>query len=364
MPRTSRKNPPNVKAFTDNRGKRRYYYRRKGVAEVPLPAPTDPGFWEAYTAAASGNAPAGKTRAPATGTLGALIVAYLGSPAFKSLRPATQGPYRRILDRLRAASGDDAVADFQRRHIQALCNKRFAEGGPEAGNNLRKMLKALFGLAVERNLRADDPTVGIKKFRASHGNGSERGYRTWSEEDISAFIAKFPLGTREYLALCLLLYTGQRRGDVVKLGPKNIKGRYDPHDFTDRRIALKQQKTDAELVIPIASELAEALAVANIPADAPAFLLTQQGHPFSPAGFTNYWRDCVREAGIEQQASPHGLRKAAARRLAEAECTEKQIAAITGHRSLAEIRRYTAAADQQRLAEQAMSKRQAMFKVR
>jgi len=34
------------------------------------------------------------------------------------------------------------------------------------------------------------------------------------------------------LGLCLLLYTGQRRSDVVKLGPKNVKGRYDPKDFT------------------------------------------------------------------------------------------------------------------------------------
>jgi integrase len=50
------------------------------------------------------------------------------------------------------------------------------------------------------------------------------------------------------------------------------------------------------------------------------------------------------------------LRKAAARRLAEAGCTEREIAAITGHASLREVQRYTRAADQTRLALSAMAK--------
>jgi integrase len=46
------------------------------------------------------------------------------------------------------------------------------------------------------------------------------------------------------------------------------------------------------------------------------------------------------------------LRKAAARRLAEAGCSANVIAAVTGHKSLREVARYTAAADQLRLARQ------------
>ena len=76
---------------------------------MPLPLTTDPGFWEAYYAALHGKTPISKSKAPAAGTLGALIVAYLGSPAFTRLRPATQGPYRQILDRLRQDAGDDVV---------------------------------------------------------------------------------------------------------------------------------------------------------------------------------------------------------------------------------------------------------------
>jgi integrase len=50
------------------------------------------------------------------------------------------------------------------------------------------------------------------------------------------------------------------------------------------------------------------------------------------------------------------LRKACARRLAEARCTEHQIAAITGHASLRDVQRYTKGADQKRLALAAMAK--------
>ena len=46
----------------------------------------------------------------------------------------------------------------------------------------------------------------------------------------------------------------------------------------------------------------------------------------------------------------HGLRKLAAVRLAEAGCSLHEIAAITGHESLAQVSLYTADVDQERLA--------------
>lgn len=61
------------------------------------------------------------------------------------------------------------------------------------------------------------------------------------------------------------------------------------------------------------------------------------------------------KAGLPAESSPHGLRKAAARRLAEAGCTVFEIASITGHASLKEVERYTKSAQQKRLAQSAMS---------
>ena len=62
-------------------------------------------------------------------------------------------------------------------------------------------------------------------------------------------------------------------------------------------------------------------------------------------------------AGLPQ-CSAHGLRKAAAAKLAELGCTAHEIMAITGHESIQEVERYTKAAEQKRLAKSAMGKLQ------
>jgi integrase len=108
-------------------------------------------------------------------------------------------------------------------------------------------------------------------------------------------------------------------------------------------------------MIPILPALQAALA--DQPKDAPTFLLTEYGRPYSAAGFGNWVRDRCDEAGLPNCAS-HGLRKACARRLAEAGCTIHQIKAITGHKTDAEVHRYTAKADQVRLAHSAFEKLQ------
>ena len=64
--------------------------------------------------------------------------------------------------------------------------------------------------------------------------------------------------------------------------------------------------------------------------------------------------DKIEDAGLPERCVTHGLRKAAARRLAEAGCSANEIAAITGHATLAEVSRYTKAAEQKRLAKAAI----------
>jgi integrase len=84
------------------------------------------------------------------------------------------------------------------------------------------------------------------------------------------------------------------------------------------------------------------------------FITTTRGEPFSPPSFTNWFREQCREAGLQLGLSVHGLRKAVCCRLAEAGCSEKQIAAITGHKTLRMLQHYTEAADQKRLARSAI----------
>jgi integrase len=98
-------------------------------------------------------------------------------------------------------------------------------------------------------------------------------------------------------------------------------------------------------------ELAQVLPIAS---DGKAFLLTEAGQPFTPNGFYMRFREWVRATGLPDGRSPHGLRKAAARRLAEGGCSPHQIAAITGHQTLKEVERYTKDTDQLRMAREAV----------
>jgi integrase len=116
---------------------------------------------------------------------------------------------------------------------------------------------------------------------------------------------------------------------------------------------VRQEKTSTPLMIPVHPELAAALA--SVPKTNLTFLVTERGAPFTSAGFGNWFRDRCNEAGLPQ-CSAHGLRKLAATRLANAGCSTDQIKAITGHRSLSEVARYTKQADQRRLALQAMER--------
>jgi integrase len=177
-----------------------------------------------------------------------------------------------------------------------------------------------------------------------------QGFRTWTEEDIAAFEARHPAGTRARLALALLLYTAQRRSDVVRLGRQHVR---------DGVIEVRQQKTSVALVIPLHPALAAILDAT--PNKHLTFLVTRDGKPFTPPGFTNWFRDMCKLAGLPRGLSAHGLRKAACRRLAEAGCSANMIAAVSGHVSLREIQRYTAAADQARMARTAIDTMAAMF---
>lgn len=195
-------------------------------------------------------------------------------------------------------------------------------------------------LAVEEGWRKDDPTLGVKKIQAK-----SEGFYTWSEDDIARFEIHHSVGSRARLALALLVYTAQRRSDVVRMGPQHVRSGI---------LTIKQQKTGMEVGVPVHVDLQTILDASRT--SHRSYLVTGQGKPFTPAGFTNWFRDCVRAAGLPDACCPHGLRKAATRRLAEAGCTTHEIMAVTGHQSLEEVERYTRAAGRRGLAARAMQR--------
>jgi integrase len=331
---------PFLDSYVDNRGRLRTYYRRDG-RRIALPAVADPGFMAAYEEAAAQfiGTPTIQSRAPAAGTFNALCVSYYHSPAFLGLQEGTRRTYRQIIDRWRTEHGHKRVSHLRRSDILTHMSARAEASGPHAANNLLAKLKILTRFGVENEWRRDDPAATVRNMRAK-----SEGFTAWKEEDIAAFIERWPKGTRQYLALVLLLYTGQRRSDVVKLGRQHVTG---------KTIRVVQQKTGARLVIPIHETLRAV--IDDTPKGNMTFLMTEYGKPFSGAGFGNLFREWCDAAGLKG-LSAHGLRKAAARRLADAGCSTLQIAAVTGHKTLSELQVYTAAADQERLARDAMGR--------
>ena len=333
------KRPPKfVQSFIDRHGKPRFYFRRAGFKAVPLPGlPWSPEFMAAYEQALAGQPlqVAGARTKP--GTIRALAVSYFNSIKFRSLRPSTQSVYRRMVDCLCEQYGDNRVATLRREHIVRLMAARAEK--PSAANGLLKILRALMAHAVETGLRSDDPTRDVRAVIVKSD-----GFHSWTDAEIAQFERHHAVGSRARLAFALLLYTGQRRSDVVRMGRQHIRGGF---------LTVKQVKTGVVLDIPVVADLE-----ANISSTAAGdltFLMTQYGRPFTAAGFSHWFRDQCDAAGLPH-CNSHGLRKAAARLLAEAGCTAHEIAAITGHASLREVVRYTKAADQRRLATAAMGK--------
>lgn len=323
-----------IQRFHDRHGNLRLYLRRKGHKAIPLPPRDDPTFYEAYAAALASTAPAPKVSRVTEGSLEALALSYLATSKFKQHKPTTQAVYLRIIRNLCAEHGAKPIALLQPAHVVKMIEAR--SDTPAAANHVLRTLRALMKHAVRLKWRLDDPTQGVERLKEV-GEGAE----TWTEHDIEAYEARWPIGTRQRLALALLLYTGQRRSDVVRMGRQHVR---------DGLIEVRQVKTGARLFIPLVPELADLIAGET---DRLTFLVTEAGKPFTPNGFYMRFRGWVEAAGLPAGRSPHGLRKAAATRLADAGCTPHQIAAITGHKSLAEVERYTRAADQKRLARSA-----------
>ena len=327
-----------IHAFVDRHGSARYYFRRHGK-RVALPGlPGSAGFMAAY-ADLMANQPSDSRTPRATarvGSFAALASLYYGSPQYAALSPTSRGNYRRVIDKFLEAHGHRDVAEMRRQHVDAIIGKMAST--PGAAIILLKRIRTLVRYSIAIGWRDNDPTSGVKGFRSKE-------IHTWTEAEIEQFEARWPAGSRERLAFALLLYTGQRGSDVHRMAWTDISGGV---------IRVAQQKQPVKLTIPLHPRLAAELA--GTKRRHVALLVTAYGAQFSVKGFGQFMSDAIRSTGLPARCKAHGLRKASARRLAESGCTEKQIAAITGHKTLAEIERYTRQASQEMLARQAIDK--------
>lgn len=332
---------------TDRHGNVRLYYRRNG-SKTRLRGPIgSPDFLNDYKAAANPKIAriprATNPGCTKTGSFKWLCAQYYKSSMWAELDPKTQKARRSILERfsLHKNSGEKPFAMLLAIHIRKRRDEMMAT--PEAANSMVKALRQLFRFAIRYDHHDANPATTVELLKSKSS-----GYHSWTLEEIEKYEETHAIGTTPRLALALALYTGQRRSDVVQFGKQHLREGWLA--FTQYK---GRNRNPVRLEIPVVSEL-QAILDASKTGDL-TFLISEQGRAFTNNGFGNRFREWCDKAKLPH-CTVHGLRKAAAARLAERGCSEFEIMAITGHQTSKEVTRYTKAASQRVRAEAAFKK--------
>lgn len=284
--------------------------------------PSDPGKLRA-----SPDTTSQKRQVYAPKTLGWLVLRYFNeSPAFKTMTKIGQGRRRRILESIVESHGHKPMV-IPTDKIAAGLAKR--ADNPGAANDWLKSMKALYTWALSIRLIKESPAAGVSKLKTESD-----GFYTWTFEDIGAYFGKHPVGSMGYLACILLLFTGLRRSDAVKLGRQHVRADV---------IRFKTSKTGAELIARVPWPLRSAIEAMAASGELP-ILLNGYGKGFaSGAAFGNWFKDRCTEAGIPH-CTAHGLRKAGATIAAEMGSSEVELDAMYGWSNTRQSGTYTRAA--------------------
>ena len=332
---------PYVQAFRDRHGLMRYYVRKRGLKRVALPGlPGSKPFMDAYHAAL-GSGPAPGTPKGGPRSLAALLASYYTSPEFKNLKPGAQKTYRHVLKSIEAQDGHRNVHDLPEDKARKIIQEIGADR-PALANLTSKVLRTVFNHAVDPlKWCKTNPFAGIKLYKIGE-------HRAWADQEVEKYTARWPLGTRERLAFDLHYYTDQRISDVTKMRCADTKGEM----FS---VFVKQKKTDVELMLPIHKELLRSLNAYG--GTRGEYLIGRlDGKRISTSTLRHIMKKAAAEAGLPKDCVPHGIRKTACRHLAHAGASNKEIQSVSGHKTLAEIERYTESAEQARLARSAIAR--------
>ena len=211
---------------------------------------------------------------------------------------------------------------------------------PAQARNFLDAMRGLFRWAVKARLVKLDPTIGVD----NPPRPKTEGFAPWTEEDIAAYEARWPIGTRQQVWLDVLVYTGLRRGDAVRFGRQHVRNGV---------ATMKTEKTGTEVTLPILPVLSKTIEAG--PCGDLTVIAGENGHPLTEESFGDLFRKAYRAAGLHGR-SAHGLRKAAATRAANEGATVAELEAIFGWSGGTMAALYTRAADRRRLAQGAMHK--------
>ena len=345
---------PFVQLQVTRHGRKVWYFRRDRRGRVRLPDEYGSvEFMEAYRASLAGQPVAGangRRQAP-RGKFRWLIELYMQSQEWADLRPGSRNARNRILQAW--AHTDYDVEDITRSVIlEAMAARRET---PNAANLIVDTLRPMFDWAVNASHIDSNPATGIKRLKAPRaGPDEEDGHQTWSEADLAQFEQTYPLGSFERRVYAVLLYTGLRIGDAARLGRQHVQ--------KDGSLQIRTEKRGVVVHLPIRPELEEALAAGPHGREGELAFITAAtgrkiGQTIRKERLGELFVAACKKAGLKDR-SAHGIRKAAARRFAEAGATVNELMAIFGWTDAEMALKYTREADKKRLAAQAIARLQ------
>jgi integrase len=290
--------------------------------------------------------------------------AFERSLSFRKLSWSTKRYYLRSSEIINSKYGSVPANDVTPVMIQCLMDE--LSDRPGVANQTLSYTKRLFNWGIARGYSDHNPATGVKSMEIGE-------YEPWSEADIASF-SDYLINHRGdishrcnravKLAFFFGLYTGQRKGDILnmKWGDIVSSGNMGPSGW----LRVKQGKTGQVLLIPVSKMLERVIQQSGRGLSEDFIVCIDGNNKMKDYQFDYLWKVVLDEAEmmgvIESAKKPtfHGLRKNAAIRMAQSGCTEREIMSITGHKTTRMVSRYVKQANQKTMAQNAMSKLEAM----
>jgi integrase len=338
----------------------RYYFRVRGHKAIPLPGlPGSEEFMAAYGEALATikiktkaeiktaiQIDASKTVA---GSVDALVVSYYTSSGWLVLGDDTRDARRRIIEKFRLKHGRKIVVRLEQKHLVEIMGKIASLSARRSWlKAIRHLLQHAVPTLIEKN-----PAEGIAQVKLP----KSKGHHSWDDREIAQYRRHWKLGTKQRLVFEFALETVSRRGEVVRLGPQHCY----IGDEGERRVRIERTHGSEDVDIPMTDALAAAIDAMPTPITINGivpltFLHTERSKVRSKKALGNDFAGWAKQAGLPDRCRLHGLKKGGMRRGAEAGLTTHELMGRSGHRSLAEVQRYTVAANQKKLADSGAAK--------
>lgn len=257
------------------------------------------------------------------GGMPALIDKVLGVIKGK-VSPGTYRQYAGAAKHLKSRLAEFRPHEVQSRHVAAI--KLDMDTTPNTANRCVSFLRVVFGYALEWQLVASNPCVGIRRF-----DENKRG-RYISDAEFLAVYAK--AGPRLQIIMDLLYMTGQRVSDVLRIRRADLKP--EGIEFTPEKT---RRKTGKKLIVqwtPALQAVVDRAKAMNGGIVSLTLLRNRKGKAPDYSSVALQWREACEAAGVED----FQMRDLRAKSLTDAERQGLNPTGLAAHASPAMTQRY------------------------